>query len=178
MARLCGWCTAPSRATWERRVATGESVAIVAASTPFSIAAAHRHLRAHAQSGLTAELRVSQEVRLSDFVDRLLQLGDQAADVRRYAATTHQPRLVLTAIREEATILDQVLSRIGVDSDETLSTLRDAEAIARAVAGAVADGLIDGETTTALASRLRDLGASDQLTRALGALASKKEIQP
>ena len=174
MPRSCGWCMSPQHFAWERRVHAGESLAVVAASTPFSISAAQRHIRAHVLADALPDLYISSTVRPSDFVDRLLALSDQAAQVRAFAAETHQPRLLLTAIREESWILGQILGKLGIDSTDTLALIRDVESLSRAVAALVDESVIDQNATRKLSIRIREFGGSDQLATALESLAARQ----
>lgn len=166
MARECGWCHSSARLDWERRVLTGELVAAVAASTPFSESAARRHLRLHVQPALLAELREqTAPIHLADFSDRLVELARRAATVGQYAEQTHNGRLMLQAIREERDVLVTLMSRLGIDSLETAELQLEARALARSIGATIQGGEHPGLSAD-LADNL-DAEGFDQLARSL-----------
>ncbi len=141
MPRDCGWCTSAARVDWERRVAAGEPVSVVSASTPFSTSAARRHLRLHLQPRLLSELRgADATVHLSDFADRLLELAQHAAGVRAFAAQTNNGRLALQANAEERANLVTLMARLGIDSTEAAELHGEARLLTAAVVAIVRSG--------------------------------------
>lgn len=162
----CGWCNSPDLPKWEARVAAGETLAAIAASTPFSESAARRHVRLHLQPRLGLELRdPASTVHLSDFVDRLMRLATRAAAVGDYAFEANDGRLALEAIRTESATLATLTDRLGIDSGEAAANMREAKAAAKVINRAINSGelrdleslawLADDEGAPALADALR-----------------------
>lgn len=157
MTRHCGWCTHAGRDAWERRILAGDSIRVVAAATPFSTAAAQRHLRNHAYSARAIQMRTADAASLhvADFAARLVALGDEASTVGRLAT---DPRTRLLAIREEREALRLLLANLGIDHGEAVEVISEARVLAVAVSSLVGEWPRIG---TELAARLRDAGAHD-----------------
>lgn len=169
MSRSCGWCTSYERASWEARVLKGEPVVSVVGDTPFSEAAARRHLRLHFRSQMLEQMGgPDAAVTLSDFAERLVELANQSADVAAYARQTNNGRLILHAIAEERNTLQVLMTRLGIDSAETAQLYADARELGRALAEIVRTSEIPGlgeELAAALDARgMTNLG--DALRRA------------
>lgn len=158
MPRNCGWCASGSRAEWERRITSGESITAIASTTPYSESAARRHLRLHLQPQLLSDLRgLEPSLQLTDFADRLLELAGHAASIRSYAQVTNNGKLALQAIEQERSLLVTLMVRLGLDSAEAAELHEEARALTRAVAAVVRSGTFP-ELGDELADRLATNG--------------------
>lgn len=157
--RHCGWCTHPRRQELEHRINEGEAIAVVAAAAGYSESAAKRHISNHLRPEMQAELRHSASLHVADFTDRLVELSEESGRVRAYAKQVNDGRLLLSAIQTERETLAVLLNRLGIDSEATADTLREARALALSV-GAVARTQ-SAEVASALAEECRRRGADD-----------------
>jgi hypothetical protein len=138
---MCGWCALSNRTELERRVLDGETIVSVALDTPYGPTAAHSHFRNHVAKPALAESRASAASRLqiADFGERILSLADDAAAAREHAVRTNDAKLMLLAIREESSVLATMISKLGLDSTETLENLHQGKALAQAISNVLRD---------------------------------------
>ncbi|WP_345376147.1 hypothetical protein [Frondihabitans cladoniiphilus] len=129
------------RPAWERRILAGTPVSVVAADTPYSVSAANRHLRQHLRPALSAEvLSPAADLHVSDFAEKLVSLVSSAHSVRRYAESTANPRLILQSIKTEADVLETIMRRLGIDSEEGAEDYVQARKLTSAVGALVRSG--------------------------------------
>ena len=144
MARRCGWCTAPNRIAWERRVLSGESIRSVSESTPFTVSAAYRHLTNHLSALLLADLASARNLQsrttAADFVARLLGIADDAQAIRNRALLAGDGRLALKAGESEAATLNLLLARLGISDQETAANLNESRQLAKALGAVLHQG--------------------------------------
>lgn len=180
MSRSCGWCMSYGRTDWEKRVLGGEPVASVVASTPFSEAAARRHIRLHLRPQVLQEMgSPAAAVTLVDLAERLVELSGQAAEVGAYARQTNNGRLALHAIAEERSTLMALMLRLGIDSTDALELYADATALGRALGDMVRSTAIPG-LAGELATQLDRAGMThlgDAIRRIGGTEDQNKEIE-
>jgi hypothetical protein len=152
--RHCGWCSHPRKSDLEQRVLDGESFRAVASDAQTSVAAASRHWRLHVRPTLRAEV----PAHLSTFARRLLDIADDASDLRERAQHDGDRRLALQAGRAEREALADVIARLGIDDVEAIEEVEQARAFVHAVHRAVADA---PELAERLARELESQGYDD-----------------
>lgn len=172
MARPCGWCTHPRREELERRVLAGESIHSISLDLPFEATAGHRHVRNHLGIQALRVTRRAAGLHLSDFTDRLAALADETADVRAHAKQTGDGKLLLSAIAAERDTLSVLLSRLGIDGEETVDVLREARALVQAVTTVLSARA--PEIALAISGCLSEMG-EDDLADSLRALAERSQ---
>lgn len=172
MSSKCGWCSSNDRASWEARIADGEPVAAVASETPFSVRAAYRHL-GHAYDRSAG---VAIGLQASDFVARLVGLADQAAADGMEARAVGNGRTALEALRTEAKIVSTVLDRFGIDSEQTLTLMREGQLLATGLGRLIAAGQVSDDVLEGLVDHLDALGASE-LSQAIDSMRFKSRTQ-
>ncbi len=173
MSARCGWCWDARRQEWERRLSDGDSVRDVASTTPFSVAAAYRHVRNHVKAELLTQMRGSSQIHISDFADRLAALAEETAQVRAYARQVNDPKLLLSAVQAERETLNILLARLGVDDTEAVEVLREAKALASALAAVLPQS---PAVARALGEHLERCG-HDDLAQALASLSARSEVR-
>jgi len=174
--RPCGWCSHVMLHQWEARLAAGDPISVVAVDTPYSATAARRHVRLHLKPRLRAEMGgAGAPVSLSDFVDRLMDLVEQAAAVGSFAVATSNGKLALQAIQQESSLLVTLMNRLGIESSEVVEELNDARAVVTAIGQLVHDNELPG-LVPALASSV-EAGGRVELAQSLIRTAYKiKEV--
>jgi hypothetical protein len=176
MPQTCGWCQSQERTEWERAVASGTPVAVVAVETPFSESAARRHLRLHLRPELLSEMHgAGSPIKLTDFIARFIELIEEAARVRAYAVATNSPKIALQAIDTERATIVALMARLGIDSSEAAEFHNDAAGLARSVVKVILSGDYPG-IENALASQLEESGQST-LANGLRSLATQQQVR-
>lgn len=173
MSARCGWCWDARRQEWERRLTSGEAMRSIALDTPFSVSAGNRHVRHHMNPELLKEMRATTQVHISDFTDRLAALTEETAQVRAYARQVNDPKLLLSAVQAERETLNVLLARLGVDDTEAVAVLREAKALASALAAVLPQS---PAVARALSEHLERCG-HDDLSQALASLSAGSEVR-
>jgi len=171
MPRPCGWCVSPLRESWEVRLRAGEPVSSVSLATPFSSAAAYRHIRFH-MDRLSLFICESDTVGSTDFASRLLELANRARSVGDFGLATGDGRLVLMAGKQEVAHLLALVGRLGIESTDAAKTYDEAEQIVKAVGRVLRSGQHPG-LVAELTSELEAAGETD-LVKDLRAITSNQ----
>ncbi len=107
---------------------------LIAADAGVSTSAVNRHRRNHLRPELRAQLSTRTATHVSDYADQLAELADDANSVREFARTANNPDLLLRAVQSKRDTLLTLTNQLGIESTETVETLREAWALARACA--------------------------------------------
>jgi hypothetical protein len=134
------------------------------------VAAASRHWRLHVRPTLRAEV----PAHLSTFARRLLDIADDAADLRESAQHHGDRRLALLAGRAEREALDDVIGRLGIDDVESIEEVEQAHAFILAMHRVIAD---DPELADRLARELEGQGADDLAASVRSLLGRHPQLQ-
>lgn len=132
----------------------GEPFRAIASDAKISVAAASRHWRIH----VLPTLRDAVPVHLSEFARRLVDVADDAADLRELGRLTGNHRLSLQAMRAEREALADLTNRMGVDDSEAIEQLDEARAFVLAVQRVVRD---DPELAERVARELEHQGQDE-----------------
>jgi hypothetical protein len=123
-------CSHPIRAQLETRILTGEPISLVAVDAGISVTAVNRHRRNHLRGELRAVLACGPAANhVADFADQLVELTEDANSVREFARASNNPDLLLRAIASTRDTLLTLTHHLGVDSEETVTSLRGARAV-------------------------------------------------
>lgn len=176
----CPWCVHTRAMVWEQRIWQGENVETVAADTPFSLAAAHLHVRDHmglvlsAQPLATSVPSVSQAASIpaapapatpastgsspsvAAYAADLLKLASQVVAAADVAAENGSLDSAMREIEIRALALDEVASSLGVDIHEAEQMLNEVTATVRGALRAGSAGL--GNDLEFLAVAIREEG--------------------
>lgn len=179
----CPWCVHTRAMIWEQRIWQGENVETVAADTPFSLSAAHLHVRDHmglvlsAQPLVTSAPSVSQAAPIpaapapdapastgsaqsapsvAAYAADLLKLASQVVAAADVAAENGSLDSAMREIEIRALALDEVASSLGVDIHEAEQMLNEVTATVRGALRAGSAGL--GNDLEFLAVAIREEG--------------------
>lgn len=176
----CPWCVHTRAMVWEQRIWQGENVETVAADTPFSLHAAHLHVRDHMGLVLSAEPLITSVPSVSQaapipaapapdassstgsapsvaaYAADLLKLASQVVAAADVAAEHGSLESAMREIEIRALALDEVAASLGVDIHEAEQMLNEVTATVRGALRAGAAGL--GNDLEFLAVAIREEG--------------------
>lgn len=176
----CPWCVHTRAMVWEQRIWQGENVETVAADTPFSLDAAHLHVRDHMGLVLSAEPLITSVPSVSQaapipaapapdassstgsapsvaaYAADLLKLASQVVAAADVAAEHGSLESAMREIEIQALALDEVASSLGVDIHEAEQMLNEVTATVRGALRAGSAGL--GNDLEFLAVAIREEG--------------------
>lgn len=135
--RPCSICSDTAR--WEIDTALLQNLVLREVAVRFS--KSETSLRRHLQNHVPIELRTralqSGEPTPGDFVTRLAELAESATAVRLRALQTGDTLGVLRAVREESAVLTMLMTKLGINTDNSAKFYDEATTIARALGDAV-----------------------------------------
>ncbi|WP_322937587.1 hypothetical protein [Nocardioides bizhenqiangii] len=161
----------------EARILRNEPIVLVASDAGFSVAAVNRHRRAHLRPELRAQLATRAPAHIADFADQLAELADDANSVRDFARESDNPDLLLRASASKRDTILTLIHHLGVDSTETVESLREAIALAAACVRVLPS---HPDVVTQVVADLRTQGQdrlADELASAVGNVRGLPGIQ-
>ena len=152
---------------------SGASLRAVASDTPYSEAAAQRHMSRHVRAELLDAMPVRPHV--ADYAERLSGLLDDTASARAYARLVNDPKLLLMAVAQERETLVVSMGRLGITNAATAQGLAEARAMAEALCAVLPE--VPSTVAAALVDRLESAGAVE-LADALRELIDRHHTPP
>ena len=131
-------CWHPDRANLEQRIMDGTAISLIADEIEVNPSAVYRHLRLHFRSEMLAELSRAHRLHVADLAERLVNLLGEAETVRAYAKTVNDPRLLLQAADSERSTVTELVKRLGIDTTDLISDVREGLVLSHSVARVLA----------------------------------------
>lgn len=126
-------CFHRDRASLEARILDHAPIQLIADEMGVNPSAVYRHLRLHARPQLAAALSErAAPAHVADMADRLVSLLDETLAVRQRAHQTGDGRLMLQAVQQDRETTSMLMQRLGIDSTELVSGIREAQSLMRA----------------------------------------------
>jgi hypothetical protein len=152
-------------------VLDGTPFRAIASDAGFSTAAASRHWRIHVRPSLRDAVPAAH---LSAFARRLVDVADDAADLREHGRLTGNHRLALQAGKAEREALADLMNRLGLDDTEAIEEVEQARQFIQAVHRAVRDA---PELAERLARELDRLGQDNLADSVRSLLDARPQLQ-
>lgn len=169
--RQCSVCTSPDRSEIERSLADAKPYRLISAESGLSESAIRRHANDHL--GRAVLHPVTGPIALADLADRMSAVLNDTASVREHAARTNNPSLLLKACSVEASVLGNLIYRLGINDTETATLVGQGRDLVRAVREACGEF---PELARVIADHLNAAG-SDELSRAFQQIAERKPLE-
>jgi len=132
-----------------------------------SVSTLRRH-REHLFASLAGDIQEASAIAPTEYVERLEEIADGLRRVRNRAESTNDNASVVRASAAEAQVIRDLIDRLGIDDSDTADSLRDAQAIFKAIKRIVVNS---PETGRELVAILRDQKAPESLQIAAQRLA-------
>jgi hypothetical protein len=149
----------------------GETFRVVASDAQTSVAASSRHWRLHVRPALR---EAAPAAHISTFARRLVDVADDAADLRARGRAAGDHRLALQAGKAEREALADLMNRLGLDDTEAIEEVEQARQFIQAVHRAVRDA---PELAERLACELDRLGQDNLADSVRSLLDARPQLQ-
>ena len=158
LGRPCSTCSHADRAEIENALLSAGSLSSLSSRWGLSVAGVKRHIAGHMAPELREQLRGSQAMNVTDLLQRLADIANDARDARTRALDAGNVSISLKAGDAELRALATITGRLGVDDSAVLAQLRDGEMLARAVGSLIRS---HPQAVEALVAALEQGGASE-----------------
>lgn len=158
MARPCSTCSHPKRQEIDIRLLGGERKEALASRYGISRSSLYRHAGKCLRTSLIQDLRATEEVGAVDLIEALANTLADVQAVRSAAVLAGRGAEVVNAATAVVRTVSVLFDRLGVDSDDVVAPLREADALGRAVVDVIA---LWPDVGPRLAAALRRHGATE-----------------